>query len=126
MTLLLRVYERKERKEELIATGYYEEVTISTIDGTRTKVLLRKSFDKTECGAKCRDGHPCRRQKLPGKKRCKLHGGASTGPKTAEGRKRIGDAQRRRAEDRRAKGRAASLYQRVSEALDELVRSTSH
>lgn len=39
------------------------------------------------CGARRhRDGHPCRAYAVPGKRRCKFHGGCSTGPKTAEGR----------------------------------------
>lgn len=33
------------------------------------------------CGAKTRSGTPCKRAPMEGKKRCKLHGGASTGPK---------------------------------------------
>jgi hypothetical protein len=39
------------------------------------------------CGAKTRRGTPCQ---CPGMKngRCRLHGGLSTGPKTAEGRER--------------------------------------
>jgi len=32
------------------------------------------------CGAKTRTGTPCRRHALKGKTRCKLHGGASSGP----------------------------------------------
>nr|WP_274594846.1 HGGxSTG domain-containing protein [Parasedimentitalea marina] len=32
----------------------------------------------------------------PGRKRCKFHGGMSTGPKTKEGRERIAAAQRKR------------------------------
>jgi len=32
------------------------------------------------CGAKTRSGEPCKRAPLEGKRRCKLHGGASTGP----------------------------------------------
>lgn len=122
MTLFLRVFETDQSKEALIATGYYEQVTISTSNGAKTKALLRKGYDETQCGAKCRDGHPCRRQRLPGKKRCRLHGGASTGPKTAEGRKRIGDAQRRRADERRTQGSAKRRYQQFCDAIDELVR----
>ncbi|MES2671788.1 MAG: HGGxSTG domain-containing protein [Pseudomonadota bacterium] len=39
------------------------------------------------CGAKRRrDGQPCEGLSVPGKRRCKWHGGASTGPKTAHGR----------------------------------------
>ena len=43
------------------------------------------------CGAKTRKGTPCL---CPAMKngRCRLHGGKSTGPKTPEGRKRIGQA----------------------------------
>ncbi len=48
------------------------------------------------CGATTRSGTPCRRKAVPGKVRCPNHGGMSTGPKTAEGRKRIAEAQRRR------------------------------
>ncbi len=32
------------------------------------------------CGAKTSSGEPCKRAPLKGKTRCKLHGGASTGP----------------------------------------------
>lgn len=32
------------------------------------------------CGAKTRSGAPCKRAPVDGKRRCKLHGGASTGP----------------------------------------------
>lgn len=35
----------------------------------------------TTCGARTRSGAPCKRAPLSGKRRCKLHGGASTGPK---------------------------------------------
>ena len=39
------------------------------------------------CGAKRRrDGQPCQALSVPGKLRCKWHGGASTGPITDEGR----------------------------------------
>ena len=48
---------------------------------------------KSLCGAKTRSGHPCRKPTLKRKRRCRLHGGASTGPKTAEGKARIAKAQ---------------------------------
>lgn len=44
------------------------------------------------CGARCRDGHPCRAPGIGHGNRCKLHGGKSTGPKTEEGRQRAIDA----------------------------------
>ena len=40
------------------------------------------------CGAKNRQGLPCRCPAMPNG-RCRLHGGKSTGPKTAEGIERI-------------------------------------
>jgi len=33
-----------------------------------------------------RDGQPCQALSVPGKRRCKWHGGCSTGPKTPEGK----------------------------------------
>ena len=41
------------------------------------------------CGARRRrDGQPCQGLSVPGKRRCKWHGGASTGPRTDKGRAR--------------------------------------
>lgn len=39
------------------------------------------------CGAKSRLGHPCRQPAMKNG-RCRLHGGKSTGPKTAKGKER--------------------------------------
>jgi hypothetical protein len=41
------------------------------------------------CGARTRAGHPCKRYGNLRNGRCRMHGGASTGPRTAEGRARI-------------------------------------
>lgn len=39
------------------------------------------------CGGKRRrDGKPCEALSVPGKRRCRWHGGMSTGPKTPEGK----------------------------------------
>lgn len=40
------------------------------------------------CHARCRDGHACRAPCVRGRRRCKLHGGLSTGPRTPEGKVR--------------------------------------
>ena len=48
------------------------------------------------CGAKNRKGNACRCLAIGGKARCKFHGGLSTGPKSAEGKERIAQAQRLR------------------------------
>ncbi len=60
----------------------------------RHRVTPRR--DRPRCGAKRkRDGKPCRApvvwdvdRDAPRNGRCKMHGGASTGPKTPEGRAR--------------------------------------
>ena len=49
-----------------------------------------------KCGAYARTtGNPCQAKALTNG-RCKNHGGLSTGPKTAEGRRAIGEATRAR------------------------------
>ncbi|OWQ95359.1 HGGxSTG domain-containing protein [Sphingopyxis witflariensis] len=40
------------------------------------------------CGARTRTGTPCKRRDLYRSGRCKLHGGPSTGPRTAKGKRR--------------------------------------
>ncbi|WP_078549897.1 HGGxSTG domain-containing protein [Thioclava sp. F36-6] len=56
----------------------------------------RQAKRRVRCGAKTRKGHPCKALSLSGKRRCKFHGGLSTGPKTAEGIERIRETQKRR------------------------------
>jgi hypothetical protein len=41
------------------------------------------------CGAKTRRGSACLKPSLKNKTRCQLHGGKSTGPRTAEGKLRV-------------------------------------
>jgi hypothetical protein len=52
--------------------------------------------DRPRCGARTRAGGSCMVRVEPGKARCRFHGGLSTGPKTAAGRARIAEVQRRR------------------------------
>jgi hypothetical protein len=57
----------------------------------------RRARVRVICSAKTtRTGKPCRNKSEAGRRRCKHHGGRSTGPKTAEGRERIAEAQRKR------------------------------
>jgi hypothetical protein len=49
---------------------------------------------ETVCGAKTRNGEPCRRAPVANRRRCRNHGGASTGPRTAAGKAQIAAAQR--------------------------------
>lgn len=47
---------------------------------------------KKICGAKTRAGAPCAKPPSLGRNRCRLHGGLSTGPKTADGKAKISAA----------------------------------
>lgn len=50
----------------------------------------RESMKRVSCGARRRrDGKPCEALSVPGKKRCRWHGGMSTGPRTPEGKAKV-------------------------------------
>lgn len=51
---------------------------------------------RVRCGARTRKGTACLKESEPGKRRCRFHGGKSTGAKTAEGKARIAEAQKLR------------------------------
>ncbi|WP_420852591.1 HGGxSTG domain-containing protein [Salinisphaera shabanensis] len=56
----------------------------------RTRTLTKAN--RVACGAKRRsDGEPCEAPSVPGKRRCKWHGGCSTGPRTPEGKARVAE-----------------------------------
>jgi hypothetical protein len=50
--------------------------------------LRRDRNHGPRCGAKTRTGEPCKRKPELGKRRCRNHGGCSTGARTPEGRAR--------------------------------------
>lgn len=62
----------------------------------KEREAARAARRRVVCGAKTRKGTPCRNKSEPGKRRCKFHGGKSTGARTPEGIERIREAQRRR------------------------------
>ncbi len=54
---------------------------------------IENCHNAPRCGAARRhDGQPCERAASRGRKRCALHGGASTGPRTEAGRERCREA----------------------------------
>jgi hypothetical protein len=68
------------------------------------------------CGAKTRSGSPCQRPANKQKGRCRLHGGASTGPRTKEGLKRLADSKTKHGrftKIERAKARARAEQGRI-------------
>lgn len=66
------------------------------ISAAKARQASRLAQLRVPCGAMTRKGQPCRLMSEPGRRRCKFHGGCSTGPKTVEGRAKISEAQRRR------------------------------
>ena len=60
------------------------------------RVAREQSRERVRCNAKTRAGHPCKHMSEAGRKRCKFHGGMSTGPRTKAGRARVAEAQRLR------------------------------
>lgn len=75
------------------------------VEARRAREAARLARRRIVCGARTRKGGACLNKSEPGKRRCKFHGGKSTGPKTAEGKARIAEAQRLRW----AKNRAAAV-----------------
>nr|WP_305794194.1 HGGxSTG domain-containing protein [Ruegeria sp. EL01] len=70
------------------------------------------------CGARLSDGTRCMSAPVNGKARCRQHGGASTGAKTPEGRKRQSEgAKARWAEINEALAMARAMRQQNNEAI---------
>lgn len=49
---------------------------------------MPRSTATRACGARTRSGAPCAIAPVRGRRRCRIHGGLSTGPRTAQGRAR--------------------------------------
>lgn len=92
---------------------------VARVDAARRAEAARAHRrSRPECGARCRDGHACRARVVWSRSddgapveaaRCRMHGGLSTGPRTAEGRARSLAALARGREvlrQRRARARA--------------------
>ncbi len=65
-------------------------------DAMFERLVQREAKRRVPCNAKTRKGTPCRMMSEPGKTRCKLHGGLSTGARTQDGIERIREAQKKR------------------------------
>ncbi|WP_369333833.1 HGGxSTG domain-containing protein [Puniceibacterium confluentis] len=57
---------------------------------------MPKASRRVRCRAKTLKGTPCRALSEPGRRRCRFHGGRSTGPLTPEGKARVAEAQQKR------------------------------
>lgn len=79
---LLRTSRRRARAKDFqpIRCSVKKTPATCAIDDTARRVV---------CGARRRrDGQPCEALSVAGKRRCKWHGGCSTGPRSPEGRER--------------------------------------
>jgi hypothetical protein len=72
-------------------------------EGANWKHKSRWKKNRPQCGAKCRNGQPCKAKAVINAKtdkplngRCRMHGGLSCGPKTVEGKRRSAKAARER------------------------------
>ena len=81
------------------------------------------------CGATNRAGCPCRAPAMRGKLRCRMHGGASTGPRTADGLDRLRAARTthgRYAAPQRASARYVLTADRRARARQAALREETH
>ncbi len=94
-TLLMRFQEQAEIGE--ISSLHFERRGRFGLGGGVFWIGRQAKEDRPLCEARTRSGTPCRAKAVEGRERCRLHGGLSTGAKTAEGRARICESNRRRA-----------------------------
>lgn len=90
----LTILRRQTRARE---HGVLQSQGLSPCSISKAQTRVCQSFKgRNYCEAQTRKGTPCQRVTEPGKTRCRLHGGLSTGPKTAEGKAKIAEAQKKR------------------------------
>jgi len=75
---------------------------LKTESGHHWKSSGKMKKNRPVCGARCRDGHPCKAKAVvntindkPINGRCRMHGGLSSGAKTVEGKQRCREAAKR-------------------------------
>lgn len=83
------------------------------LEAWQIREAQRAATRRVICGAATRKNTNCKNKSEPGRKRCKFHGGMSTGARTPEGIERIRQAQQRRW----AKAKAGLSIQAVSPAV---------
>lgn len=88
------VVERSARAQEsgfprANRVGAYDSGLAAKLAALEARQAARAATLRVQCGAKRhRDGQPCQAKSEPGKRRCRFHGGRSTGPRTPEGKAR--------------------------------------
>ncbi len=97
----------QERRRYAAETARWEADLEAMIRRGRYRALEEPQAPTT-CGARCRDGHACRRRPEKGRGRCRLHGGLSTGPTTEAGKQAIRQSNARRAQQARRRPMAGA------------------
>ena len=90
---------------------------LQTLIESGFKTRFGATWPGTRCGAKTRRGNRCQKPALKEKTRCQLHGGKSTGPRTAEGKARVIAANTRHG---RRSGEYVARRRKVKRQLDQL------
>lgn len=87
------------------ALGFITLRFVSPVSPEQVKLIIKAEAQRKStraqmrsgtCGATTRKAMKCRLKSEPGKQRCRLHGGLSTGPTSSAGKARIAEAQRKR------------------------------
>lgn len=71
------------------ALGIFEKTDVGSEAGSSIQPTPSHHLRSPKCGALTKAGAPCRGPKIPGRKRCKWHGGCSTGPRTPAGKAKV-------------------------------------
>jgi len=105
-------------------TGAHGEACTSG-EAPRWRVLLDRASAARRCGARCkRTGQPCQGPAMPNG-RCRMHGGGSTGARTAEGKATCQAAPRThggRDASAREQARQRGKASRITKALRALLQ----
>ncbi|HLK60944.1 MAG TPA: HGGxSTG domain-containing protein [Chthonomonadaceae bacterium] len=100
---------RTERTDKLAAllVGFLPRTANPTSRGSRSypdkqhpKRIPKRERPKCQAACRSKGGAPCEAPVVPGKNRCRMHGGLSTGPRTPEGRAKIAESNTRRRVER--------------------------
>ena len=78
------------------------------------------------CGAKTRQGLPCKRPANKRNGRCRLHGGASSGPRTEQGRAKIAAANTTTGQHTGAKIAKRKEDAKIAKGLRDRLRVIEH
>ena len=86
--------------------------------------MIFGSFDVPRCQAKSkRSGSQCQKAAMQGKRVCRSHGGASTGPKTIAGRQRCAAAKTLHGRETRAIRAARDVKLRELRELEQTLKN---